>query len=180
MRKRSQQKILRAATRLFAEEGYEHTSMSLVAKKAKVSKGLIYNYYESKVELLKAVTEKIMEEAMQLMPDMGNADPKEALKASIDYSIEVMRKYPDYMGLIIKLSFQVNKFPFLQKMIRGKSEFLFGMLEQSFTALGYDDPHGESLMLGAMLDGIAIEAIALGDAFWYDEIKQSLFKKYGL
>ncbi len=44
--------IMEAALELFAENGYAHTSIDAIAKHAKVAKGLVYNYFNSKEDLL--------------------------------------------------------------------------------------------------------------------------------
>ena len=43
IRKQSKDAIREAALELFAKNGFHNTSMHTIAKKAKVSKGLIYN-----------------------------------------------------------------------------------------------------------------------------------------
>ncbi|MBU0516347.1 MAG: TetR/AcrR family transcriptional regulator [Proteobacteria bacterium] len=45
-------KILTAATTLFARQGYNHTTISQIAKKAKVSEASIYEYFSGKEEVL--------------------------------------------------------------------------------------------------------------------------------
>lgn len=45
-------KILTAATTLFARQGYNHTTIGQIAKKAKVSEASIYEYFSGKEELL--------------------------------------------------------------------------------------------------------------------------------
>ena len=42
--------IIETALLRFSEDGYKRTSMSSIAKEANVSKGNLYNYFESKVE----------------------------------------------------------------------------------------------------------------------------------
>jgi AcrR family transcriptional regulator len=51
--------ILTAATAIFAEKGYMQTSTREIAKKANLSEGLIYTYFESKDHLLLALLEKL-------------------------------------------------------------------------------------------------------------------------
>lgn len=46
----------------FASEGYFQTTISHIAKHAGISKGLIYNYFESKEALLKAIIHKSVNE----------------------------------------------------------------------------------------------------------------------
>ncbi len=45
------------ALRLFAERGWENTSIKEVASKAGVAQGLIYHYFENKTDLLRSVIE---------------------------------------------------------------------------------------------------------------------------
>ena len=47
--------ILIAAIELFSEKGYEATSTSEIAKKAKVAEGTIFRYYKTKKDLLFAI-----------------------------------------------------------------------------------------------------------------------------
>lgn len=47
--------ILRAATQLFLENGYTHTSMNLVAHRAQVSKQTVYSHFQNKDALFSAV-----------------------------------------------------------------------------------------------------------------------------
>ncbi|PLX21155.1 MAG: hypothetical protein C0599_08290 [Salinivirgaceae bacterium] len=53
--KSKKEKIVDAAITLFGENGFHNTSISQIAKNAGVSKGLMYNYFESKEELLKYI-----------------------------------------------------------------------------------------------------------------------------
>ena len=48
------------ALKLFAEKGYHATSISQIAAKAKVSKGLMYNYFEAKKNYLKKLFWKVL------------------------------------------------------------------------------------------------------------------------
>ena len=57
IRENKKKEILSAALDLFANEGYHQASIARIAKKANISKGLIYNYFNSKEELLKELIE---------------------------------------------------------------------------------------------------------------------------
>ncbi|MBN1181618.1 MAG: TetR/AcrR family transcriptional regulator [Bacteroidales bacterium] len=52
------QSILDAATRLFAEKGYTASTILQIAKAAKVSEGLVYEYFKTKEDLLISLAEK--------------------------------------------------------------------------------------------------------------------------
>ena len=55
--------IMRAALHVFARHGYERAKLDQVARRAKVGKGTIYNYFKSKDELF----EKVQEESLDLL-----------------------------------------------------------------------------------------------------------------
>ncbi len=57
----SRDEILKAATRLFANRGFHETSMSEVAREARVSKALIFWHFKTKEELFLAVLNRLLE-----------------------------------------------------------------------------------------------------------------------
>jgi AcrR family transcriptional regulator len=54
--------IMDVALQHFANEGYHSTTISHIAKHAGISKGLMYNYYESKEALLRAIVHRSVNE----------------------------------------------------------------------------------------------------------------------
>jgi TetR/AcrR family transcriptional regulator, fatty acid metabolism regulator protein len=60
--------ILAAASRAFAEKGYETTSITEIARAADVSDGLIYKYFSNKRDLLERVLEDFYE---RVIGDLG-------------------------------------------------------------------------------------------------------------
>jgi AcrR family transcriptional regulator len=56
-RRRTERRILAAASRLFVEAGYERTTIRAVAQAAGVDPGLVMHYFDSKRELFRRVTE---------------------------------------------------------------------------------------------------------------------------
>lgn len=53
IREQSRSHILQVALTLFADHGFDGTSMAMIAKKAGISVSLAYNYFKSKDDLLK-------------------------------------------------------------------------------------------------------------------------------
>src|SRR5664279_5593899 len=64
-RQEPRQEILRAAARLFQQQGYDATSMNDVAAALKLSKGGLYHHFQSKDEILF----HIMSDAMEITED---------------------------------------------------------------------------------------------------------------
>lgn len=68
--------ILKTASQLFAEKGFEGISISQIAKESKVNQSLIYHYFESKEDLWKSVKNYFFQssfedEKMKLNPYKG-------------------------------------------------------------------------------------------------------------
>jgi AcrR family transcriptional regulator len=57
----AREKILETATRLFSTQGYGSTSLSQVAKEAKVSKALIFWHFENKEKLFQSALQRSLE-----------------------------------------------------------------------------------------------------------------------
>ncbi len=57
----AREKILETATRLFSTQGYGSTSLSQVAKEAKVSKALIFWHFENKEKLFQSALQRTLE-----------------------------------------------------------------------------------------------------------------------
>jgi len=78
MRTRSEEKrreIIDAAAGLFAEQGYERTSMSAISERVGGSKATLYGYFESKEELLRAVlADSVAESAERLLHEFAEED----------------------------------------------------------------------------------------------------------
>ncbi|MDR1653742.1 MAG: TetR/AcrR family transcriptional regulator, partial [Prevotellaceae bacterium] len=62
IRNEKRQLIKQTALSLFADKGYDATSISEIAKKAGISKGLMYNYFTSKEELLQIIWDDLVRE----------------------------------------------------------------------------------------------------------------------
>ncbi|GHO48927.1 TetR/AcrR family transcriptional regulator [Ktedonospora formicarum] len=69
--------ILEAALKLIAEQGLQHTPMSLISRHARVSAGGIYHHFESKEDLLQTLYQRIMQEMISAI--VGADDPSQPL-----------------------------------------------------------------------------------------------------
>lgn len=67
IREEARNRIINAAIKLFSLKGYHGTSISDIAKEAQISKGLAYNYFESKQDLLRAIFESMMQQGYDIV-----------------------------------------------------------------------------------------------------------------
>lgn len=88
------QEIISAAIKLFAEKGYEHTTLDEIAEASEFGKGTIYNYFQNKEEIYLAIVEEIMESHKKIITEISetSGDLKSFLlkltTAVINFSLE--------------------------------------------------------------------------------------------
>ncbi|AXJ01190.1 transcriptional regulator, TetR family [Cyclonatronum proteinivorum] len=94
--------IIGAAEQLFAEKGYEATTMQHVAKKAGTSIGNMYFYFSNKEELMKSMIDELCDEIWQLTPDYSSFD---LLPEEDRSTIEALDDYLRVHAFFSKVSF---------------------------------------------------------------------------
>jgi len=179
IRKSSKDKILAVALELFAQNGYQGTSIAQIAKKAKISKGLMYNYFKNKENLLEEIVLEGFNKIAEL--DYGlNKDesPRKKLKGLIDDTINHLYENLKYWQLYTALLVQ----PHVQKKFEKKfyefRELFISSVADIFEGLGSEDPELDAFLLGIHFDGLALNFVAAPDDFPMEKIKLALFDRY--
>lgn len=93
---RNRERIAHAAWELFWEKGYHATSVGDIASAARVPKGSIYNYYNSKEQLLGDVAGRLRyayETELRLEVLGGTMAPGELVKRLLQHYREVYQQY---------------------------------------------------------------------------------------
>lgn len=178
IRAESQHKIMDAAFKLMAKNGYEATSIAMIAKTAGVSKGLLYNYFDSKEDLLKALVIGAMEHGEEVMSELMTEDPKQTLAQIFQWFFKEMSDNYDQWRLITELTLKIEKFDFVQSLVTTKMNEFINAIASLLTLLEYKDPLGEARIIGAILDGVGIQALIVKEDYPMDEIEQYLITKY--
>lgn len=178
IREASVTKILDAALELFGSTGYENTSMALIAKNAGVSKGLIYNYFDSKEELLKALMDQLTSMGDNLVKDMITDDPKATLQNFLTFIFKWLKENEKMNRLIFSLTLQVERFDFIHNMANAKMKEYVILLEHLLEQMEFPDHKTEARILATLFDGIAIQYLVLKEDYPMDEIEAMLIKKY--
>lgn len=81
---RRKKQILDAALQLFTKKGYENTSIQDIADAADISKGLVYKYFVSKLDILIAF-QSLIDDCNEEIRNMPS--PTESLRLSIQRSL---------------------------------------------------------------------------------------------
>ena len=174
----SKHKIMDSAFNLIAKNGYEATSIAMIAKNAGVSKGLLYNYFTSKEELVKALVYGAMDEGDSVMGDLMDNDPSITLKNIFLWFFKEMRERPDHWKLITELTFKIEKFDFVHDIVTSKMTEYVAFIEALLIQAGYENARNEARVISAILDGIGFHALMMIDDYPLDEMEEYLIKKY--
>jgi AcrR family transcriptional regulator len=89
----SRDEILKAASQLFASRGFHETSMSEVARSAKVSKALIFWHFKTKEELFLAVLGRLLEPyVIDFSEEAGALDEKAQILKLLESYLSFVRE----------------------------------------------------------------------------------------
>ncbi|MBQ5950183.1 TetR family transcriptional regulator C-terminal domain-containing protein [Massilia sp. ST3] len=95
-RGRAEAAILAAATRLFAERGFEGASIATVAEQAGISKQNLLYYFPTKQDLYRRVLDDVLDDWLARMAHLAEAEgaPGEVLRAYVAAKLRFSREQP--------------------------------------------------------------------------------------
>jgi AcrR family transcriptional regulator len=163
-KQQTRETLVAVATRLFAEQGYEATTVAQIAHEAMVAETTLFNYFSAKVDLVFSLVDEVTESARERI--LGRRESETATAAIVSW---VANDLPEvetpYAELARKLPVILAGAPELQ----GAARLRLAILEDVFAAAYATD-------LGESPDGLrahVMAAIALGGlsdvwASWYE------------
>ncbi|MBT8380259.1 MAG: TetR/AcrR family transcriptional regulator [Ignavibacteria bacterium] len=179
IRKSSKEKILNVALELFVKKGYHATSISQIAQKAKISKGLMYNYFASKEDLLDEIILQGFHslEELEFRTKRG-VHPQTQLEDFVDAVLDNLYSNFNYWQLYLALLVhpEIQK-KYEKKMKQFRDEFI-QTLTLLFKKLKIKNPKLEAFLLGTFFDGLVLNFIAAEDVFPISKIKNAILSKY--
>ncbi|MEV6926870.1 TetR family transcriptional regulator [Dactylosporangium sp. NPDC051485] len=147
-RRRTEERILAAARAMFAEVGYERTTIRAVAAAAGVDGGLVMHYFGSKHELFARAVRVAAEEPLEGSP----ADVAEAMLASLE-----RRLADEPVGSLVVLRSMLTH----DEAAEGFRAAALPRLEQLAAALQGPDAHLRAGLITAIVHGVIVERYLL-------------------
>src|SRR5215831_3225423 len=137
----SRAKIVESALTLFAQHGYESTTIKQIAEHAGISQGLMYHYFVGKEDLLRMVFRRCVEPLRQMMEALDETPaPQQKLEWLIRQVFEIAKNDQTAARLFYALRSQMA---FLN-ILRGETLELVNALrdifEDCFRGLGREQP----------------------------------------
>ncbi len=178
MRGQSREKILQSALDLFATKGYHVTSIEQLAKQAKVSKGLIYNYFHSKQTILEELIRIGLEEIDRISAETHEiSDPAERLCRQFDLFGGLLRGNEAYWRLYTQLLTQPTVLETVQHRFGTFLEAQLEQMQELLAAVGFENSSIEARILAAVLDGIGFHYF-IDETYPLDEVLTHLKMRY--
>lgn len=178
IRTESTNKILEAAFKLMARNGYESTSISQIASEAGVSKGLMYNYFDSKEDLLKSLINKTIGESESLVGGLLEDDPSQTLANIIRWFFDELRNNIGEWKFITELMLKADKFDFIKELVVAKLNEYTILLSSLLEQIGFENAINEAQLIGGLFDGIGFQYLVIGKEYPLDEMEKYLIEKY--
>ncbi|MBN1180951.1 MAG: TetR/AcrR family transcriptional regulator [Bacteroidales bacterium] len=179
IRKEKRKLIMDTALQLFAEEGFHSTTISMIAKKADISKGLLYNYFESKEILLK----EIMDESVDILwryfdPNKDGILTKEEFVYFIHQTFHVVKNNQDHWRLYSALMFQPRVLKLIEHNFENAGQNIMKLLFEFFKTCGCEDPEGEILIFSSLLKGAVVQYLAGPNIFPLEYFEEKIIAHY--
>jgi AcrR family transcriptional regulator len=170
IRKEKRELILDSALELFAEKGFHTTSVEQIAKKAGISKGLTYNYFESKNAILDAIL-KTGFDAIYAHFDIDNDGvlTYNEFEFFIRKSFIAMTENRNFWKLYFSLMMQPVVTETYMNTYSNTSVNLSEMLISFLKEQGSTDPMKDMLILSSLLKGAYL--ILVTSPGFFDENK---------
>lgn len=157
IRKEKSSHIKKVALELFAMEGYHSTSISKIAKEANISKGLLYNYFESKEDLIKDIVhEGIAESFESFDPNHDGILTSEEFELFVREHFRLIKERKAFYKLFYTIIMQ----PDVQELAQHESIDVANNVQKltyEYFNSRFDDPKTEMLLYSSMLKGLSIQ-----------------------
>ncbi|GAH05063.1 unnamed protein product, partial [marine sediment metagenome] len=171
--------IIDTALLRFSEEGYKSTSMQSIAKEANVSKGNLYNYFESKEALLESVLRYGLDQFSEFYEQLSSGITSEKkFEQAIRSNFDMIKSNKVFWKLYFSLISQPTAQLLFAKIIGPFLEEYMKVFETYFQKKGDKNPAATALLLGSSLDGISLGYIMMGEMYPLDDILDQLIKKF--
>lgn len=173
-------KILDAALDLFATRGFHRTSVDQIATKAGVSKGLTYNYFDRKEDLLIALVDRASD-AMATVAGEHQDTPagyQISLRDLLARFGRMLKQDQEGLSFQLSLLFDPALQDLLRPSLRRRSEGLLAASRDLFHKAGAADPQMTARRFVSELDGIALHYLRVFEDYPLDDMLIELYENY--
>ena len=180
MRVATRTAVLNSAMRLFAQNGYAHTTTRSIANEAGISIGLMYHYFDSKERLLQAVFDNCMAILSQTFTTAyEKSAPQNRLANLLRAMFDILSGEEAFWSLFYMLRSQPSIMPVLGDDFRLWTKRLRDLLEEELQQAGRADPPMEALLLYSLIEGTIQQYLLDPDNYPLDQVATEIIVRFG-
>lgn len=179
IRESRKQQIIDVALKLFADKGYDSTPISKISKEAGISKGLLYNYFNSKEDLLIQIVNTGFREMFSYFD--SNKDgilTKEEFRYFIEEVFNLMSRKLNFYKLYFSLMVQPTVWKLFEIQFTEVLDTLMATLTNYYERKGSSDPEAEAILVGSILDGVGFNFIFNPELYPLERVKKLIIKQF--
>lgn len=175
IREEKRKLILDTALELFAENGYHGTSISHITKKAGISKGLLYNYFESKEDVLKSIIRSGYEAAYNhLELNQEGMLVQDKFIHFLRMTFKALQQNRHFWQLYSALMFQQGILDVALSEYEGKALVIQQLITDFLKAMGSTDPETDLLAISSLIKGASVILMTAPDFFPADKLEETI------
>jgi AcrR family transcriptional regulator len=179
MREASTRRILRAALRLFAAHGYAGTSIRMIAESAGISVGLLYNYFQSKADLLRALFEESMRDVQASFASAeAGKTPSERIERLVRSAFEILDTNRDFWRMSYGVRMQPAVAAGLGKRLRTWTMTIQSTLARYLAEAGSRQPEVDAALLFALIDGASQHYVLDPKGYPLDDVATGIIELF--
>jgi len=124
---------------VFAKHGYEGTSVEEIAKRAKVSKPIVYEHFGGKEGLYAVVVDREMEYVeRRIVEAISSGSPRERVERASLAFLSYVRDHPDGFAVLSQDSPLTSSRGTMSSLLNDMAERVGDVFASSFKEAGYD------------------------------------------
>lgn len=150
------EEFINAAQKLFQENGVVQTTVNAIVKEANVAKGLFYYYFNSKDDVIEAVSQKYSQQLRETPSQMASGTYEKRLNDFIDNAVVQFRLMWDQLSKETSGGdFSILAFRSMVSAKKAAAQFLTALLEEGNRMQKTDIPDPENfarMLIGGIAD----------------------------
>jgi AcrR family transcriptional regulator len=179
LREESRARIVAAALRLFGANGYEGTSVRMIAAEAGVAQGLMYSHFAGKEELLRAIFQQSIQDVYASFAAAEAGDPAQPPVARIiRAAFATLRERLDFWRLSYGVRMQHSVIAALGEELPDWAGAIRATLERALRETGDPRPEVRAALLFASIDGVAQHYVLDPEGYPLDAVIEALVAQY--
>jgi len=171
------EQIKDVALAIICEEGVQRTSISKIAERAGISKGLLYNYYESKEELIKEIMFDGIDRITEVFdPNHDGVLTRDEAIYFINGLFDMLRSNLRYWRLYFTVMLQPSVMEIIRDKLLEKLDPYTKTIMSYYISNGSDNPIADTRLVLAALDGLCFNYVLDPRHFPLEDIKKRFYK----